>query len=123
VPSTDDCILVTGVTAVGRHGVLPEERERAQPFEVDLEIEAPLDLAGRRDDLADTVDYAEVIAGVVKIIETRSYQLLEALAGAIADEVLTHDLVSSVLVQVRKVRPPVPYDVRSVGVQLRRAKG
>jgi dihydroneopterin aldolase len=122
MPSNGGRIVVTGVTALGRHGVLPEERQRAQPFEVDLEIEAPLDLAGRRDDLADTVDYGQVIAGVVEIIEERSFQLLEALAGAIADDVLRHELVTSVVVEVRKARPPVAYNVRSVGVRLRRAK-
>jgi dihydroneopterin aldolase len=113
-------ICVNGLRALGCHGVLPEERQRAQPFEVDITIETHLAPAARTDDLAATVDYGAVIASVVEIIETRSYALLEALASAIADDVLARPGVEAVTVEVRKLRPPVAADVDSVGVRLRR---
>ena len=37
-----DCLQLRALRALGTHGVLPEERHRAQPFEVDLDIEAAL---------------------------------------------------------------------------------
>ncbi|MGH9169950.1 MAG: dihydroneopterin aldolase [Acidimicrobiales bacterium] len=122
MPAGTDRIVVKGIRAVGRHGVLPEETERAQPFEVDLEIDAALELAGRRDDIDVTVDYGEVISGVVSIVEAGGYQLLEALGAAIADFVLAHERVDGVVVEVRKLRPPLPFDVGSVAVRLCRAK-
>lgn len=117
-----DRILLGGIRAVGRHGVLPEERRRAQPFEVDLEIEAALEGAGVRDDLTLTVDYGEVIATVVAVVEGGGYRLLEALATEIASRVLAYERVSAVTVEVRKPRPPVAADVASVGVRIRRSK-
>jgi dihydroneopterin aldolase len=51
-----DRIELRGLRALGTHGVLPEEKERAQPFEVDLALEVDLRPAGRSDALADTVD-------------------------------------------------------------------
>src|SRR4051794_41805950 len=66
-------ILVSGLEALGVHGVLPEEQARAQPFGVDLELEVDLGPAGTSDDLADTIDYAAVIAVTVRIVETERY--------------------------------------------------
>ncbi len=50
------------------------------------------------------------------------HHLLESLAGAIADAVLADAHVTSVTVAVRKLRPPVPYDVESTGVRLTRPR-
>lgn len=114
-------IVLSGLRVLGRHGVLPEEQERAQPFEVDLVIESDVERAARSDDLGDTIDYGKVVASVVDIVTTRHFGLLEALAGAIADDVLARPGVEAVTVEVRKLRPPVPADLRSAGVRLRRS--
>ena len=37
-----DRIELRGLRVLGVHGALPEEQERAQPFEVDLDVEADL---------------------------------------------------------------------------------
>ena len=100
-------ILVTGLEALGVHGVLPEEQARAQPFGVDLELEVDLGPAGASDDLADTIDYAAVIAVTVRIVETERFQLLERLATRIGEVCRTDDRVSAVTVTVRKLHPPV----------------
>jgi dihydroneopterin aldolase len=114
-------ICITGLNLLGRHGVLPEEQERAQPFEIDITMDADLGAAGRTDDLGATIDYSEVISSVAEIVESRSYALLEALAAAIADDVLARPGVDAVTVEVRKLRPPVAAHVGSVGVRLRRS--
>ena len=117
------CICIHGLRALGRHGVLPEEQARPQPFEVDLLIDTDVARAAGADDLDATVDYGRVVAAVVEIVETKSYALLETLAGAIADDVLARAGVEAVTVEVRKLRPPLPAHVDSVGVRLRRAVG
>ena len=115
-----DLIEVTGLRVVGRHGVLPEERDRSQPFEIDLEIEADLRDAARHDDLSKTVDYGVVIEHVAELVANESFQLLEALADAIAARVLAEPRAEAVTVRVRKLRPPVAADLSSVAVTLRR---
>jgi dihydroneopterin aldolase len=121
VDGTDgDRIQLRGLRVLGTHGVLPEEKSRAQLFEVDLAVE--LALAGGSDRLADTVDYAritETVAGVVS--GPTSYELLEALADAIALATLASDLrIAAVTVAVRKLRPPISADISSVGVRITR---
>lgn len=115
-----DAIEVRGLRVVARHGVLDEERRRAQPFEVDLTIESDLAEAARTDSLSRTVDYGSVTEQVAELVTATSFSLLEALAGAIADLVLAVDGVHAVTVTVRKLNPPIAADVASVGVTVRR---
>jgi dihydroneopterin aldolase len=102
------------------HGALPEEQSRAQPFEVDLDLAVDLRAAGISDDLADTVDYGQVAEAVVKVVETEHHQLLERLAERIAHTVLSWASVTSVTVEVRKLRPPVPVEMDTAGVRVTR---
>jgi len=111
-------ILVTGLEVLGTHGVLPEEQTRAQPFGVDLELEVDLGPAGASDDLADTIDYAAVVAVTVRIVETERFQLLERLATRIAEACREDERVTAVTVTVRKLRPPVPASLDHVGVRV-----
>lgn len=115
-----------GLRLVASVGVLPEERARPQPVEVDLDVElaAGSDRAATSDDLADAVDYAAVLAAAQQALTAGHVDLLERAAGLVADAVLAvDDRVAAVEVVVRKLRPPVPQDVASAGVRLRRARG
>lgn len=115
-------IEVLGIRAVGRHGVLAEEQARAQPFEVDLRLEADLTVAAASDRLEDTVDYGLLTEAVARAVELESYQLLERLADRIASICMSIGKVTAVEVSVRKLRPPVPVQVASVGVTIRRER-
>jgi dihydroneopterin aldolase len=111
-------IQLRGLRAVGTHGVLAEEQSRAQPFEVDLDVEADLAPASSSDSLADTIDYGALAESVERVVAGERYQLLERLAGRIAEVVLADGRVTAVTVTVRKLRPPVPVLLDSAGVRL-----
>jgi dihydroneopterin aldolase len=118
-----DRIQLRALRVVGTHGVLAEEKARAQPFEVDLDLTVDLAVAAVTDRLSDTVDYGEVVETAAAIVAGRSFELLEALAGAIAEAVLASDLrITAVTVHLRKLRPPVPLDLGTVGVQITRRR-
>jgi dihydroneopterin aldolase len=115
-----DRILIAGLRELGIHGVLPEERVRAQPFEVDVELHVDLARAGTSDDLADTVDYGAVCDAVSKVVSSESYQLLERLAQRIADVCRTDPRVVGVVIEVRKLEPPVAASVDHIAVRIQR---
>ena len=117
-----DRIELKGIRALGIIGVLPEERERAQPFEIDLVIESDLRAASMSDDLLDTVDYGLATERAVAVITDESPQLLERVAHRIADELLELSRVDAVEVTVRKLRPPVPYEMAHSAVSVRRTR-
>jgi dihydroneopterin aldolase len=117
-----DQIQLRALRALGTHGALPEERERAQPFEVDLDIEADLRPAGASDRLADTIDYGAISGAVAAEIGGAHAVLMEHLAERIAEAVLklSGDRATSVTVTVRKLRPPVPVQLSTAAVQITR---
>src|SRR6266852_9546578 len=97
-----DRIILQGMSFQGRHGVRPAEREHAQEFKVDLEVDCDLSEPGRTDRLEDTVDYTRVRAIAGEVIEGESARLLETLAARIAKGVLGLPRVAAVSVKVAK---------------------
>jgi dihydroneopterin aldolase len=115
-----DRIELRGLRLVGVHGFLPHEQERAQPFEVDIDVEADLGLAAGSDELSDTLDYGALAAAAAKVVTGEQWKLLERMAARIAEEISVDRRVRSVTVTVRKLRPPVPLDMASAGVSITR---
>lgn len=105
----------------GRHGVRDAERERAQEFVVDVEVEAGLEVAGRSDRLDDTVDYTQVRAAAKDVIEGPSRKLLESLATDIANRVLKLKGVDAVSVRVTK-RPASMQPIAGASVHIKRTR-
>lgn len=106
----DDRLTLRNMRFQARHGVLAHEKTDAQPFEIDLVVHADLREAGRSDSLERTVDYAALFDLVQAIVTGPSFDLIEALADAIARAVLaaTHPgLVDAVEVRVRKPQAPI----------------
>jgi 7,8-dihydroneopterin aldolase/epimerase/oxygenase len=104
-------IELRGIELHGFHGVLPEERERGQRFLFDVRLDVPD--AAVSDRLDDAVDYREVVRTVREISDGRAFQLLEALAAAVADELLVRFPADAAWVRVRKpdvvLDPPVEF--------------
>ncbi len=118
-----DRIELRGLRASGICGALPEEQQRAQPLELDLDVLADLAPAGRSDALDDTVDYGVLCRIVEHVVTTERFTLLERLASRVADVVLDADpRVTGVAVTVRKLRPPVPQQLETSGVHIERTQ-
>lgn len=116
-------IEVRDLRVLGVHGVLPEERQRAQPFALDLDVRLDARRAAASDALEDTVDYGALCERAAEVVATSSYRLLEALADGVARALLEEDeRVVAVAVTVRKLRPPVAAQVGSIGVRIVRGR-
>ena len=118
-----DRIVLSGMTFQARHGVAAWEKTEAQRFDVDVELVLDVQPAGLEDDLAKTVDYGTVYQVTRQVVESTTFNLIEALAEAIAHEVLNdHAQVDEVVVRVRKpdVRLGGPLD--HAGVEIRRVR-
>jgi dihydroneopterin aldolase len=121
--AADDLIELRGLRLSGIVGVLDHERTQPQPLDLDIDVAADLAPAGASDDLADTVNYGELCAVAERVVTTTSFQLLEALAGAIADAMLQVDArIAAVTVSVRKLRPPVAQQLATSGVRIVRPR-
>lgn len=108
-----ETVRIAGIEAQGRHGVLEWERERAQPFVVDLDLE--VDVAG--DDLTTTADYARLVPAVQDLVSGESYRLIETLATRIAEVVASTPGVRSCRVIVHKPEAAESLGVADVSAQ------
>lgn len=107
----------------GYHGVFPEENRLGQQFIVDLDLRLDLSRAAASDDVADTVNYAEIHALVKRIVEGEPVKLIEKLADLIATHVLgTYTIIHEVGVSVTKPNPPFDIQFDGVTVTLRRSR-
>jgi dihydroneopterin aldolase / 2-amino-4-hydroxy-6-hydroxymethyldihydropteridine diphosphokinase len=117
-----DQIVLKGISARGFHGVLDFEKRDGQMFVVDVTMHVDLAAAGASDNLADTVNYAEVAGDIVALIEGESLDLVEALASRIVDRVLARPLVEAVEVVVHKPEAPVGHPFTDVQVRVSRER-
>jgi 7,8-dihydroneopterin aldolase/epimerase/oxygenase len=117
-----DEITLTGVRAVGHHGVYPEERRDGQEFVVDLTLHVSTAAAAASDDVTDTVHYGELAERVAAIVAGEPVNLLERLAERLADDVLSDERVSRVVVTVHKPAAPIPVPFDDVSVTIRRSR-
>jgi dihydroneopterin aldolase len=123
VSTVDDRIELRGLRLVGIVGVLAEERTRAQPLEIDLDLTVDLSEAGASDALGDTVDYGAVCDALAEVVDQARPELLERLAVLLAEAVLALDArIAAVELSVRKLRPPVPHALASSGVRVTRSR-
>jgi len=91
-------------------------------FSVDAELALDLTPASVSDELTATVDYGRVVHRIVDIGTHNRVNLLERLAGLIAEALLREFPVSQVRVRVRKLTPPLEGLVGTPGVELTRRR-
>lgn len=117
-----DHIEIRALRILCHVGVGDDERAHAQPLELDIDLEADLSAAATSDDVADTIDYGEVSLSVAAAVQATEHALLERAAAVAADAALAVDhRATAVTVSVRKLRPPIPLDVGSTAVRIRRS--
>ena len=114
-----DRLALQGMACMCRIGVTAEERREPQKLEIDLDLYADLEQAGRRSDLARTIDYREVSRTVRALLEATTYDLIEAAAVAILDRVFDRFSVERAVVRVRKFVLP---GVSHIEVQMDRTR-
>jgi dihydroneopterin aldolase len=107
----------------GHHGVFAAERRRGQYFAVTVSVELPLAEVGRSDNLAHGLDYCAIQEVVRAVLEGPPRKLIEALAEAVAAELLAaFPQLTAVEVEVLKPTPPVNFAFAGVSVRLRRER-
>jgi dihydroneopterin aldolase len=96
-----DRVSLKNIRLFGVHGAEPEEKKLGQRFEIDVDAFGDFSKPAKSDRLDDAVNYSTVFKTVERVFNSKSYNLIEALAGDIADAVLAMP-VAQVTVRVRK---------------------
>jgi dihydroneopterin aldolase len=115
-------IFIEGLEVYGHHGVTDEEKVLGQRLLYDVRLTMDECDAAYTDDVADTVDYTEVIDVIVDVATTGSYSLLERLSQLTAEAIIRRFPVDEVWVQVTKPHPPVACALDSVAAAVELAR-
>lgn len=117
-----DLILLEGLEFNALIGVYDWERVAPRPLVLDLALETDLGPAAQSDAVADTVDYAQVQASVLKLAETEAPQLLERFAGRLIERLFAEfPRLAAITLTLHK--PGILPGVRDVAIRLSRRRG
>jgi len=119
-----DRISLTNMVFQARHGVNDWEKTELQRFEVDVELAVDVQPAGLEDDIGRTVDYRRVYSTTRQVVESTTFNLIEALAEAVAHEILGgQPQAQEVVVRVRKPEVRLGGPLDHAAVEIRRVRG
>jgi dihydroneopterin aldolase len=117
-----DCIRLRGIEVFAYHGVLADEQEHGQIFVVDVDVLMDLSRAAAFDDLTATVHYGELAQAIHDRVAGERWNLIERVAGRVADLVLGDERVHSVTVTVHKPSAPINVPFSDVAVTVKRSR-
>lgn len=110
-------VFVRNLQLDARIGVYDWEKAQLQPLVVDLEFEPASQLACHTDRLDDTIDYGEVVSRLRELVVERHYELVEALAEAMAMLLQRDFMVSWLRLTLTKL---APFPGVGVGIEFER---
>jgi dihydroneopterin aldolase len=114
-----DAVFVRGLEFEASHGHTAAERRGTRRFRLNLELNGPVVVAAAASDrLRDAVDYGALCEVAVRVGTTKTFRLLEALAGAIAAEVQELYPRAAVTIEIEKLAPPCVGVPEACGVRL-----
>ncbi|HVJ50491.1 dihydroneopterin aldolase [Desulfitobacterium sp.] len=117
-----DAIHLKGLEFYGYHGVMPEEKVLGQRFIVDVDLYQDLRKPGSSDQVADTINYAEVYQLIKTIVTSEPFHLLERLAEEIAKQMLNAFSCEALRVEIHKPQAPIPGLFEDASVEIWREK-
>jgi len=117
-----DKIIVKGLRVFAYHGVNPPEKEKGQPFLLDIKLSVDLSKPGASDDLTDTVNYASVVKRATAAMLAEKNDLIERAATRVAEALLAEFSAEEVTVRLKKPRAPVAADFDYVAVEITRRR-
>ncbi|MDY3127605.1 MAG: dihydroneopterin aldolase [Corynebacterium sp.] len=118
-----DRIQLTGLELYGYHGVFAQEKEKGQTFLVDVTCWLDFSAAAAADDLAQTLNYAELADIAAEVVEGPSRDLIETVAAEIAEKIMSaFSQLYAVEITVHKPHAPIPRTFADVAVVARRSR-
>ena len=115
---TESYVHIDGIRLHARHGVLPQEQLTGNDYIINVRVGYDISRAMQTDDVADTLNYAEVY-NIIKEEMSVPSKLIEHVAGRIADRLMdSYSQISSVMLRITKCNPPMGADCNGAGVEI-----
>lgn len=114
-----DFIFIEELRVQAWVGIYPREKAALQTVELNLTFGVP-DAAAERDDIDDTINYAEVVERIRRELADRHFNLIETLGEYVVSLLFNEFGAPWVKIKIAKIG--VMKDVRRVGVYIQRGQ-
>ena len=111
-------ILLKEIRCYAYHGVAPQENLIGNEYIIDLKLKVDINKAAQTDEVADTVNYAEVHQVIMAEMAVPS-KFLEHVGGQIIEKLFQQfPALEEIELHLSKRNPPMGADVESAGIEL-----
>lgn len=118
-----DLVILKGLRVLAYCGATEDEKNRLQPFEIDLYLGAAQAKAASSDQLDFAVDYEPICEMIENLTKSNKFNLIETFAQTIVDSIFdSNHLCESVEIELKKLRPPVQSELTYASVRIRRMR-
>ncbi|OZT85689.1 bifunctional dihydroneopterin aldolase/7,8-dihydroneopterin epimerase [Vibrio sp. 03_296] len=115
-----DKVFIEQLEVITTIGVYDWEQQIKQKLMLDIEMAHDNRPAGKSDDVADALDYAQVSEAVLNHIESGRFLLVERVAEEVAELIMTQFSVP--WIRIRLAKPGAVPQARAVGVVIERGQ-
>ena len=115
-----DKVFIEQLEVITTIGVYDWEQEIKQKLVLDIEMAHDNRKAGKSDDVADALDYAQVSQAIIEHIVHGRFLLVERVAEEVADLIMTRFNVP--WIKIRLTKPGAVPQAKGVGVVIERGK-
>ncbi|EWS70898.1 dihydroneopterin aldolase [Vibrio vulnificus BAA87] len=115
-----DKVFIEQLEVITTIGVYDWEQQIKQKLVLDIEMAHDNRPAGKSDDVADALDYAQVSEAVLNHIESGRFLLVERVAEEVAELIMTQFSVP--WIRIRLAKPGAVPQARAVGVVIERGQ-
>lgn len=112
-------IEINNLTVYAYHGVFPEENKHGQNFKITAKLYLDMEQAAKTDELSHSADYGSICQYINKLMNKKTFHLIEAAADYVAREVLlAFPNIERLELKLSKPEAPVdlPFDNISVNI-------
>ncbi len=111
-------ILLKEIRCYAYHGVAPQENLIGNEYIIDLKLKVDISKAAQTDEVADTVNYAEVHQVIMAEMAVPS-KLLEHVGGRFVEKLFQQfPTLEEIELHLSKRNPPMGADIESAGIEL-----
>ncbi len=115
-----DKIFIRNLKTIGILGIHPHEQKTPREILVSVELSTDISRAAENDDILATINYATLSNAIEEFIGVHTFLTIEALAEALAGEILTNPLIKKIRLRVEK--PGAVPEAEMVGVEITRRR-
>jgi len=118
-----DRISVRGLEVFASHGCIPQEKTLGQKFLINADLYINLKIPAKNDELADSVNYADVCDKIIKWMHEYTCNMIETAADLIARRLLReYPLLTKAVVEIEKPHAPVPFHFDTIIAHVERER-